>query len=65
MKTSDILLIVLAIFLIIGMFLTAFFGRGSRHGYGMIFSPNENNVIFHGLPALCNKNLTITVVIVS
>jgi len=34
MKTSDILLIVLAILLIAGMLLTAFFGRGSRHGYG-------------------------------
>jgi len=35
MKRSDILLIVLAVALVIGMLLTAFFGRGSRHGYGM------------------------------
>ena len=36
MKTSDILLLILAIALIAGMLLTAIFGRGSRHGYGMI-----------------------------
>jgi len=36
MKTSDILLLILTIALIAGMLLTAIFGRGSRHGYGMI-----------------------------
>jgi len=35
MKTSDIILLVLAVALIIGMLLTALLGRGSRHGYGM------------------------------
>ena len=39
MKTSDILLLILAIALIAGMLLTAIFGRGSRHGYGMVPSP--------------------------
>jgi hypothetical protein len=34
-KQSDILLILLAIALVVGMLLTAIFGRGSRHGYGM------------------------------
>ena len=36
MKKSDVLLIILGITLIVGMLLTAIFGRGSRHGYGMI-----------------------------
>ena len=36
MKTSDVILIILAIALIVGMLLTAIFGRGSRHGYGMM-----------------------------
>ncbi len=44
MKTSDILLIILAIALVIAMLLTAFFGRGSRHGYGMIL-PRAKNVL--------------------
>ncbi|MDF1526144.1 MAG: hypothetical protein RRA15_05275 [bacterium] len=35
MKTSDFLLLLLLVALIIGMLLTAIFGRGSRHGYGM------------------------------
>lgn len=35
MKASDIVLLVLVIALIVGMLLTAIFGRGSRHGYGM------------------------------
>ena len=34
MKKSDIILIILAAALVIGMLLTAIFGRGSRHGYG-------------------------------
>ncbi len=44
MKTSDILLIILAIALVIAMLLTAFFGRGSRHGYGMV--PARTKTIF-------------------
>jgi len=35
MKKSDVILIVLLVALVIGMLLTAIFGRGSRHGYGM------------------------------
>jgi len=35
MKSSDIILIILSIALIVGMLLTAIFGRDSRHGYGM------------------------------
>lgn len=35
MKTSDFLLLLLAIALVVGMILTAIFGRGSKHGYGM------------------------------
>jgi len=35
MKSSDIILLILSIALIVGMLLTAIFGRGSRHGYGM------------------------------
>jgi hypothetical protein len=34
MKTSDILLVILAATLIALMVATAYFGRGSRHGYG-------------------------------
>ena len=34
MKISDILLIFLAVALIALMLATAYFGRGSRHGYG-------------------------------
>jgi hypothetical protein len=34
MKTPNILLILLATALVVGMILTALFGRGSRHGYG-------------------------------
>ena len=44
MKTTDIFLLILAIALIAGMFLTAFFGRGSRHGYGM--APQKQNLSF-------------------
>ena len=36
MKTSDIILLIIAVVLIAGMLLTAIFGRGSRHGYGMV-----------------------------
>jgi hypothetical protein len=41
MKTSDILLLILAIALIAGMLLTAIFGRGSRHGYGKALFPSN------------------------
>jgi hypothetical protein len=34
MSKTDIFLIFLAVLLVVGMLLTAFFGRGSRHGYG-------------------------------
>lgn len=43
MKTSDFLLLLLAIALIVGMLLTAIFGRGSRHGYGMVL----DSIHFH------------------
>jgi cytochrome c oxidase assembly factor CtaG len=36
LKKSDVLLIILGIALVVGMLLTALFGRGSRHGYGMV-----------------------------
>ena len=45
MKTSDVILLILAIALIVGMLLTAIFGRGSRHGYGMT-PVNQNPFIF-------------------
>jgi hypothetical protein len=35
MDKVDIALLILAVVLVVGMLLTAFFGRGSRHGYGM------------------------------
>jgi len=41
MKRADIILIILAIALVVGMILTAIFGRGSRHGYGMILPPTK------------------------
>jgi hypothetical protein len=47
MKTSDVILIILAIALIAGMLLTAIFGRGSRHGYGM--APAKQN------PSVCGN----------
>ncbi|UCG38299.1 MAG: hypothetical protein JSV00_08910 [bacterium] len=34
MKRSDLLLVILAVLLLMGMLLTGLFGRGSRHGYG-------------------------------
>ncbi|MCJ7498758.1 hypothetical protein MUP29_00755 [bacterium] len=43
MKLSDVFLIILFIALIAGMLLTAIFGRGSRHGYGM--APTNTNTI--------------------
>ena len=42
-KTSDVILLILAAALIVGMLLTAIFGRGSRHGYGM--APTNTNTI--------------------
>ena len=43
MKKEDLLLLLLAIFLILAAFLTIFFGKGkSRHGYGAsIILPND------------------------
>ncbi len=35
MDKVDIALLILAVVLVVGMLLTAIFGRGSRHGYGM------------------------------
>ena len=35
MDKTDIALLILAVVLVVGMLLTAIFGRGSRHGYGM------------------------------
>jgi len=35
MDKVDIALLILAVVLVIGMLITAIFGRGSRHGYGM------------------------------
>ena len=40
MKKEDLLLLLLAIFLILAAFLTIFFGKGkSRHGYGARLVP--------------------------
>lgn len=44
MKKSDIVLIVLAVALVVGMLLTAIFGRGSRHGYGSVPVPTYDSL---------------------
>jgi len=56
MKTSDFILLVLAIVLIAGMILTAVFGRGSRHGYGM--APPQQNPAFWSV--FTSQPVTIT-----
>lgn len=58
MKTSDIILLILAIALIVGMLLTGLLGRGSRHGYGMVPGPTYTIVCVVKDPPVCNKNLT-------
>ena len=35
-EKSDILILILGVALVVGMILTALFGRGSKHGYGAI-----------------------------
>jgi len=43
MKKEDLLLLLLAIFLILAAFLTIFFGKGkSRHGYGARLIPSSD-----------------------
>jgi hypothetical protein len=44
MKTSDVVLLILAIGIVLGMLLTALFGRGSRHGYGNATPPQKTIV---------------------
>ena len=39
MKKSDVLILILGIALVVGMIFTAIFGRGSKHGYGMVIHP--------------------------
>jgi uncharacterized membrane protein len=43
MDKVDIALLILAVVLVVGMLLTALFGSGSRHGYGM--APADTNTI--------------------
>jgi hypothetical protein len=61
MKKADILLIALAIALVVGMLLTAFFGRGSRHGYGAISVPTKTIYLVGIQEQVCNNNLTAIV----
>ena len=56
MKKSDVMLIILVLALIAGMILTAVFGRGSRHGYGM--APPQENPAFWSV--FTSQPVTIT-----
>jgi hypothetical protein len=57
MKKTDIILIIIAAALVIGMILTAFFGRGSRHGYGNN-ETDKNHRQGRVCAGLCNLILT-------
>ena len=61
MKLSDVFLIILFIALIAGMLLTAIFGRGSRHGYGMAPVKIKAIKMVSLQGNSCNNNLTAMV----
>ncbi|MDF1536471.1 MAG: hypothetical protein P1S46_08235 [bacterium] len=65
MKKTDIFLVILAVVLVVGMLLTVFFGRGSRHGYGFFPGQERMGVVLRGKSGEYNKNLTKTVVVVN